>query len=447
MDFLLVGLVLLLLPVAVLRPFAGCVLYTVLSCLRPQNFVGGIALGARLSILVFAATAVGVILATVRRRERPRAHDAWFLLAALYVGAVLLSCRTAVFPALAWSDLRELAEIVLPSALTVALCDRPSRIRAVATAAALSLGAMAVLRVIDPVWDQGRLTGPGGKFRDSNDFALAMTMALPMLLCFRRAPSERWRRLALTLPIPFVLLAIVLTGSRGGFLALCSVGAGLALLGRRRWAKALAIPLAAAAFLAWAPSGYLQRMTTIRAYHLDSSARDRLSSWRVATRIARERPITGVGPGNFLAVYPRYRTDPRAPHVAHNSFLQLLAESGLPAALLFAALLGLAVVQTAGTARRASALRDRCLRAPARYSAAWRRLRGSWRPDRDRARRVDWIVALSQGLLLSLVAYLVGSQFLSRADMELVYLVTGIAGSLAVQARRELRAEAGPTPC
>ena len=46
----------------------------------------------------------------------------------------------------------------------------------------------------------------------------------------------------------------------------------------------------------------------------------------VATRVVSARPWTGVGPGNFLAAYPRYSLDFQKPHVAHNAWLQELPD-------------------------------------------------------------------------------------------------------------------------
>jgi len=64
----------------------------------------------------------------------------------------------------------------------------------------------------------------------------------------------------------------------------------------------------------------------------DPTARERLAMWQSAAAIARDHPLTGVGPGQVKRVYPRYalpefRERPRA-HV-HNTPLQILIERGL----------------------------------------------------------------------------------------------------------------------
>jgi putative inorganic carbon (HCO3(-)) transporter len=59
-----------------------------------------------------------------------------------------------------------------------------------------------------------------------------------------------------------------------------------------------------------------------------------------ALRMAADNPWLGVGLGNFPLVQNRY-FDPRTPlepYHAHNTFLQLAAEAGIPAALLYLAI-------------------------------------------------------------------------------------------------------------
>lgn len=422
MGYLVVAVVLLLLPLAVARPFAGAVVFTAVAYLRPQNLAGGIAMEVRLSLLVLLATLAGLAIALVRGTEKPRLKSPWFAMVVALAGLFWIASTYAVFPALARIALIEFVKTLAGVAVTVALCTTPARIRAILFTAVLSLSAMAVISLVNPVWDNGRLTGAGGDFRDSNDFALALCMALPLLLCgWRAAPRKMLRAVMLAL-VPVVLVAIVLTQSRGGFLALAAMLGTWALFTRGRVFKLALAPAAVFAFLAFSPPAYLNRLTTLHNYSHDSSARDRISSWKVAWRIAEDRPLTGVGPGNFLAVYDRYANDFRAPHVAHNTPLQILANAGVPALVLFSAILLYGIAVTANLARRA---RTRI------------RLSGGAADPRESLESID---ALATGIALAIVAYAVGSQFLSRDQLELFYLLTGLAGAMAMQSRGVLGA-------
>lgn len=427
MDYVVVAIVLLLLPVVIARPFFGAILYTVLAYLRPHNLAAGIALDFRLSLLVLVATTLGVGIAWFRGKEKPEVRTAWFAFAIAMTGTLWLATRTAVFPLLAWDSWTGFVQTLAGVAMTLALCTTLARVRIIALTAALSLGTMAVVALVSPEWDAGRLIGGGGNYRDSNDFALALCMVLPMFLCAWRTAERSFVRVLMLGMIPVVLVAIVLTQSRGGFLALGVTLGAWALFTRGRVFKIALAPAAVLLFLALAPATTLDRITSIQKYSHDSSARDRLSSWKVAWRIAEDRPLTGVGPGNFIAVYDRYTNDFRAPHVAHNTPLQILANAGIPALAVFLALLTYGVVTAARLASRARTRRRHATTDEARAS-------------------LDQVDAIGTGIALALIAYAVGSQFLTRDDLDLFYLLAGLAAALAFQTRGMLARAPKPAP-
>jgi O-antigen ligase len=64
----------------------------------------------------------------------------------------------------------------------------------------------------------------------------------------------------------------------------------------------------------------------------DPTARDRLAMMQVALHLAREHPITGVGPGQLKRLYPQLAPPEalrRSTSHVHNSPLQIVAERGL----------------------------------------------------------------------------------------------------------------------
>jgi O-antigen ligase len=71
--------------------------------------------------------------------------------------------------------------------------------------------------------------------------------------------------------------------------------------------------------------------------------------WGNTLMMIRDHPLSGIGPGNFRVVYPLYAAsfarDPLCNYQiqiykAHNDYLQLAAECGIPALLFFLLLLG-----------------------------------------------------------------------------------------------------------
>jgi len=141
-----------------------------------------------------------------------------------------------------------------------------------------------------------------------------------------------------------LLLGILLSLSRVGVLATAAAGVlmTLALLGPRRpwrWLIVIAVPLIVLASLS--PDQLVSRFAKLTATK-GISQEGRIEIWRDSLQVVSAYPWTGCG----LGAYQRglYRFKHVAPvntvDFAHNDYLQILAELGIPGALLFAALAG-----------------------------------------------------------------------------------------------------------
>jgi hypothetical protein len=140
-------------------------------------------------------------------------------------------------------------------------------------------------------------------------------------------------------------LALWLTHSRGAFLGLL-VGAGIcaALYGRqllRSHPRALTAGLVGLTVLVL--MGYLMLRSETGAAALGKepgTARARLDYWAATWKMIREHTWSGVGPGQFGRLYPRYMTPTASEQVSdpHNFILETWATTGL---------LGLAALLTA----------------------------------------------------------------------------------------------------
>jgi putative inorganic carbon (HCO3(-)) transporter len=162
-----------------------------------------------------------------------------------------------------------------------------------------------------------------GIFNDPNDLAFALVVAAPlnlMLLLERRNPFSR---LVYAGTIAAILAAIVLTRSRGGFIALLVAIA--TLMGRRRGWKAVVVVLGVGVVsFAVIAAGRLARFDPS-----EVSAQGRVEAWSVGLQLLKSHPFIGVGYGAF--------TDYNE-IVAHNSYINVLAELGLSGGYPFIAL-------------------------------------------------------------------------------------------------------------
>jgi O-antigen ligase len=125
-------------------------------------------------------------------------------------------------------------------------------------------------------------------------------------------------------------MGLVLTLTRGAWLGFLVGATALSFFLRRFWGLVAMGGVLLLALLLLPPSGPLQGR--FRNLEDPTTMRERLYMWQSGFGIVRDHPLTGVGPGQVKAVYPRYAR-PEAvrkttSHV-HNTPLQIAAERGL----------------------------------------------------------------------------------------------------------------------
>lgn len=193
----------------------------------------------------------------------------------------------------------------------------------------------------------GRLAGAYSY--DPNDIALVAVVALPLAAWYLLDRANKFRFPVLA-SLPLCVILVVRSDSRGGFLGLASIVLGLMLLSRRRVPKrvkraTLGLALVAIACLPLLPSDYVERIRSITAeddYNRTSES-GRTEVWKRGIGYAARFPVFGLGAGNFGraegTISPLLEN--RAPDVgikwsaAHNSFVQVIAELGFTAGIIF----------------------------------------------------------------------------------------------------------------
>lgn len=170
---------------------------------------------------------------------------------------------------------------------------------------------------------------------DENDVALAMVLILPLAVYLLRQASSLPGRLLWGVGSVAIVLAVVFTHSRGGFVGLVAMVLYWVATTRKK-AKAIGGLIVAAALLfAVAPSRYWERVETMR--DTDSgTAQIRRNYWAAARQMFYESPVWGVGGNNFGVLLPDYAvgfSEEKKPtqwgRATHSMYFQLLAEFGL----------------------------------------------------------------------------------------------------------------------
>ncbi len=177
--------------------------------------------------------------------------------------------------------------------------------------------------------------------------ALALVLAARALTRGGPAPG----RLADGLLAVAATVLVGLTFTRSAYLGLA---AGLlVLVATARPRLGLVIPPLAVLLVLVLPSGVVERAATSFDRN-DVTARDRLAMWRAGAVMVSERPLFGVGPGRIKALYPHYRqpgfVEPSVGHL-HDNVVNVAAETGIPSALAYLALVAVAALRAWPLAR------------------------------------------------------------------------------------------------
>ena len=168
-----------------------------------------------------------------------------------------------------------------------------------------------------------------GATGDRNEMAMTMVMTVPFLFMLGLTTKRMYVRLFAWFWILPLALTVLFSLSRGGMLGLGAVGGYLLYrLHHKRWLMVVGVMVALVG-LANLPTEVTARFMTIgRASKTDASAIGRLNAWSAARNMAKDRPLWGMGSGNFLVRFQQYAPVPTDIHVAHSSLYQLLGEQG-----------------------------------------------------------------------------------------------------------------------
>jgi probable O-glycosylation ligase (exosortase A-associated) len=400
-DILLTSLVVALLPVCFWQPWIGVLVYSWIGYMNPHRLMHGFAYATPFAKMAAIPTLLGLI--RIRRTATiPRTPAVWLLLA-LWATFLLSTILTAIQPGLAWPAFIETSKMLLMTAVTMVFFrDRP-KIRLLLFVIAASIGFYGVTGGIWAIQTAGyeRLHGPPeSAIGDNNALGFALTIVLPLFVYLRYEEQRPWLRHLLVVAFGLSVLAICATYSRGAFLGLLVVLALMLVKTRFRDGAILIALLIDGAVVMLAPPKWVKRMETIpTAHRVDPSGVQRLNSWYVAYQLGLDHPLLGAGFRPFSPeIYERYMPGYFDYHDAHNHFLQMFAEHGLPGLLLFIALIVSVLLSLRRTIRAT---------------------RG------DPSQR--WRYHYAHAIEVSMVAYVAGGAFLNMPYFDLFYQLVAVA--------------------
>lgn len=377
------------------RPYE---LIPALSSFKTMAFYVGIT-----TLLVFA---VSQLILEGNLTARPREVNMALLVA---LGA-LLSIPFAIDPAEAWKEFSELLiKTVLIFIVIVNVLRTERRLKimfllVLVVSIYLSINAISdyragIFKIGLEETNTLRVAGSiKGLFDNSNDLALHLVTITPIAIALGFEKRGVFRKV-IYLSIALLMMgAIIITFSRGGFLALIAMVLVLTRkLARRNKSAAFAtITLAVLLFLVAAPATYSGRLSTIfdSASDITGSSSQRTEVLKRSIVVALRYPLFGVGIGNF-----HHRSFQELG--THNAYTQVAAETGIAAMIAYIILL----------------------------VHPLRKLRMIERElfERNESSRYYY---LAIGLQASLVAYMVASFFAAVAYQWYIYYLVGYAIAL-----------------
>lgn len=367
------------------------------------------------------------LISLVRHRRLPAPHPLHLLLALLAVALLTTSAIHVAEPFTLEYLVRWLPFLVI----TVVLADVAARevpVRALLAACVAGAVVAAAGGLISLFGGELRATGP---LEDPNDLAFFLVGALPLLVAL---PGRS--RIVLLLLGAVLVAGTAATFSRGGGIALACALAWL-IARRALPVRAVVVTAAVAGVAALVFAGVAQaelaRAFQEKSHIAGTNADTRMLRWQAAARMLADSPVVGVGPGGFRQEYAaashNAELDEQTP-VAHNLFLEVAAELGLPG---FAVLIGLVAIGFVASERALRATTGRHEAVPlalpvTTVSVAGERASRSV-PDRREAVAVQ----------AALIAVLVASIFLSEQYYLPLWQLVAIAVAIEVRARKEGR--------
>jgi O-antigen ligase len=212
---------------------------------------------------------------------------------------------------------------------------------------------------------------------NANDVGSALLPVFIAAVVASAAVTRKRSRWLYGVPAALVLFVIFFSRSTTASIAAVAVLLTIGLLLRPRAtavAAALLASIAVVLVLFPAPRRAITGVVPTDREQIERAFGGRIAAYAAAVRMARDHPLTGIGPGTFSYNYFRYKIEVDRDHPrlyrlplvwesAHSDHLEFLAEGGVPAYLLFVAALALIAgtwtrrrAPDASPARRASSL-------------------------------------------------------------------------------------------
>jgi O-antigen ligase len=317
-----------------LEAYVSLLLFMAVYCARPEDWIPGLSHVPLAKVAgVLALLAFLLSLRKIRQRFRPEVICLIFLFLQLFTAALL----SPVWRGGALSTTLDFGKVVLIVLVMFVALSTAKRLHKLLFVQAASVAAISAVAVWKGHMLGSRLEGVlNGNYSNPNDLAISIVISLPLCLALSFLSRGRFGKAAWAFAAVVMGYAVLLTGSRSGFISL-AIATGLclwefAIRGRRFYLLALASVIGivlcvfSGSIVGERLKGTFNPADDVASAYGSAQQRQQLL-WR-SIEVTAQHPLFGVGPGDFQVLSGDW-------HVTHNSYTQIASEGGLPALALY----------------------------------------------------------------------------------------------------------------
>lgn len=269
---------------------------------------------------------------------------------AIYIlaGVVTMSLFYSIDLRLSFHEISTFIMVILIYLLIASLVNSSSDIRLVQQC--LMISAIISVFFMFFAWTAGGFMRKGAFEADPNFFALSLIMTIPITINeVSLTKSKLWKVLSAVMFL-VIIFATLATFSRGGLVTLIVVM--IFMFSKTKKSVLFVLPIIIISGFAFA---IFVSTATIQVEPLGLASGQRisalvyrLSAMRSAFHVFMDHPLFGVGVGNFIRYYHQYSILPSSysVFVAHNMYLEILANLGLIGFIPFSSIIILSYIAT-----------------------------------------------------------------------------------------------------
>lgn len=416
-DMVLLGLLPIMLFAMIQRPFIAAGMWVWTALFFPNGWVYGAASSLRYNLL-FAIVGFASYLAY---RDKPKFELGRIggLVLLLFAWTTMSTVTTIGNPDITWEFWNRFFKIVMLFVFVLMTVKDKLHIDFLLWCVVLSVGFFANLESLKYLASGGghKIVGMTGHvLGDRNELSLSFVMTLPLCyyLLVEYGKHSMLVRAGLLCTMALLVVGVIGTMSRGGFLALLALGGYMYVKSDRKILMTILIAGLVFGLSQIVSSDWASRIDTISEANQDESFLGRLTAWKLSFIMAVQNPFFGGG-FKSLEYFPVWKelskdffsyswfyTGDALPNenyarAAHSVYFQVLGDHGFGGLLLYLSCLATSFFTAGRVARRA----------------------------RDNNAE-PWIATVATMLQLSIFAFGLGGAALSLAYFDLIFALFGL---------------------